>query len=116
MRFFKLLLVLMLISAKFIALPMNFETTVQKQTSKSNVIKNVTDNTKSQFCETSINESEESTEDGKDFGLAKVNFTVSQFFVFKSIVLKQTYLSAWINNSSKNTFSYLFFLFLNIRI
>eukprot|EP00389_Voromonas_pontica_P000296 GDKH01000427.1.p1 GENE.GDKH01000427.1~~GDKH01000427.1.p1 ORF type:complete len:117 (+),score=4.60 GDKH01000427.1:177-527(+) len=116
MKFLKIFLLLLLVSFKFIASPMNLGSDAQNQHIKRYFLKTSTDTSRTQFCDTEINESEESSENGKDFDLAKINFTISQFFTFKALILKQTYLSSWIFNSKIHSCFQLFVLFLNFRI
>lgn len=95
---------------------MNLDSDVHHQHIKRHFLKSSDDTSRTQFCDTEINETEENSENGKDFDLAKINFTISQYFTFKAFVLKQTYLSSSIFKAKDYTCHHLFVLFLNFRI
>lgn len=116
MKFLKILLLLLLVSFKFIGSPMNLGSASHDEHIKRHFLKSSTDVSRAQFCDTEINESEENSENGKNFDLVKINFTISEFFTFKTLVLRQTYLSSWIFNSEIRSCFQLFALFLNFRI
>ncbi|MDR6562543.1 MULTISPECIES: hypothetical protein [unclassified Arcicella] len=116
MKFLKILLLLLLVSFKFIASPMNPEGTMHNHFMKRYILKSAHDDSRTQLCDTEINESEESSEHTKEFDLSKIAFTFSEFFTFKLFVLKQTYLTSWIFKSKIHSCFPLFALYLNFRI
>ncbi len=117
MKFFKILFLLLLVSFKFIASPMSFGDATHSLNSKKYFLKSALENSKTQIFGTEINESEETNEDTKDIDVAtKIGLSISLFFTFRALILKQTYLPSWVFTSKSHSSQQLFVLYLNFRI
>jgi hypothetical protein len=117
MRFFKILFLLLFISFKFIASPVNFGSNKHDQNNRKYLFKSALEHSKSQLFGTEFNESEETNEDTKDIDMvAKIGLSISLFFTFRALILRKTYLPSWIFSFKIQPCQQLFVLFLNFRI